>query len=211
MKKFLKYVLFVAIIGGAVWFASKKLNFLRPFKHMFTEAPVLIDSTPIIIAEIKPLAKLMTITFTDEVVKDTSKLGVGVPSFVPLTSGALLQPSRDRLVMIGRGRVILGTDLKSLSSDDIEINGDSVTVSIPRATILETIIHPSGFEIFVEKGNWPEQAVIDLKVKIREEIERRALAQNLLQLANERSRMILETFLINTGFRAAKVLQTTDH
>ena len=83
--------------------------------------------------------------------------------------------------------------------------GDSIHVSIPHAAIVQTIINPSDFETFSEKGKWDEAAVTGLKVKIRNEINRRAIEQNILQKADARSENIIETFLKNTGFKKVTI------
>lgn len=205
MRKTLqKYVLLVAAVL-LVFFLFQKINWLPSFKNIFSSKPIVIEATPVIITEINTLAQLITITFTDEVVMDTAKIGNGMPSLRPTAIGTMLTPGVDKLVMIGRGKVLAGTDLKSLQEKDINVTGDSINVSIPHATILQTIINPSDFETFSEKGSWNETTVTALKIKIRNEINRRAIQQNILQKADARSENIIETFLKNTGFKKVTI------
>lgn len=196
-------VLVAAVL--VVIFLFQKINWLPSFKNIFGSKPVVIEATPVIITEINTLAQLITITFTDEVVMDTAKIGNGMPSLLPTSIGTILTPGVDKLVMIGRGKVLAGTDLKNLQEKDINVTGDSIHVSIPHAIILQTIINPSDFETFSEKGNWDESALTALKIKIRNEITRRAIQQNILQKANTRSENIIETFLKNTGFKKVTI------
>jgi hypothetical protein len=205
MRKTLqKYAVLVAAVLVVI-FLFQKINWLPSFKNIFGSKPVVIEATPVIITEINTLAQLITITFTDEVVMDTAKIGNGMPSLLPTSIGTILTPAVDKLVMIGRGKVLAGTDLKNLKEKDINVTDDSIHVSIPHSIILQTIINPSDFETFSEKGNWDESAVTALKIKIRNEINRRAIQQNILQKADARSENIIETFLKKTGFKKVTI------
>jgi hypothetical protein len=205
MRKTLqKYAVLVAAVLVVI-FLFQKINWLPSFKNIFGSKPVVIEATPVIITEINTLAQLITITFTDEVVMDTAKIGNGMPSLLPTSIGTILTPAVDKLVMIGRGRVLAGTDLKNLKEKDINVTDDSIHVSIPHSIILQTIINPSDFETFSEKGNWDESSITTLKIKIRNEINHRAIQQNILQKADARSENIIETFLKNTGFKKVTI------
>ena len=205
MSKLLKNVLFIAAFILVIFFVFKKINILPSIKDIFSSKPVLIEETPVLIKEINTLAQLMTVTYSDEVVMDTIKLGIGIPSLVPIIGGSMLSPALDKLVIIGRGKVIAGTDLKKMHEQDITQTGDSINIKLPSATILETVLNPSDFETFIEKGSWSETAVTALKVKIRNEMIDRALKQNILRQADVRSKNIMETFLKNTGFKKAGI------
>ncbi|MEO6219586.1 MAG: DUF4230 domain-containing protein [Ginsengibacter sp.] len=203
-KTLFKYSLIVVSVLVII-FLLQKIHWLPSFKNIFVSQPVLIEETPILIKEINTLSQLITITYADEVVMDKVKPGNGMPSVVSAGIGMILVPATDRIVIIGRGKVFAGIDLKKLQEKDISVAGDSIHVTLPVAQILNTIINPSGFETFDEKGEWNEEAVTDLKVKIKNEINKRALRQNILKQAEERSRNILETFLKSTGFKKVNI------
>ncbi|MEP7232674.1 MAG: DUF4230 domain-containing protein [Ginsengibacter sp.] len=203
-KTLFKYSLIVAAVFLVI-FLFQKINWLPSFKNIFASKPVVIEETPIIIKEINTLSQLITVTYSDEVVMDEAKPGKGVSSIMSAGIGMMLLPSTDRLVMIGRGKVFAGIDLKALTEKDVITNGDSIHVSLPAAQILNTVINPSGFETFDEKGDWNEEAVTALKIKIKNELTKRALQQNILRQAEERSRNIIETFLKSTGFNKVNI------
>lgn len=205
MSKFLKNILIIVAASLLIIFLFQKINILPSFKNIFRSQPVVIEETPIIIKEINTLSQLMTVTFMDEMVMDTIKPGYRMPTLVPILGGARLSPSLDKLVIIGKGKVIAGINLKELSEKDISQSGDSIHLNLPGSIILSTIINPTDYETFVEKGNWNETAVIALKVKIRNELRDRAIRQNILQLSDTRSKKILETFLKNLGFKKVEI------
>lgn len=189
----------------AVIFLFQKVNIFPSFKDIFKSQPLVIDETPIILKEINTLAQLITVTFTDEIVMDTAKIGNGLPSLLPTGIGTMLVPGIDRLVIIGRGKVLAGTDLKGIGNEDVQVAGDSIHVKLPPAKILQAIVNPSDFETFEESGTWNDDAATALKIKIRSEIIRRALQQNILQQADERCRNIIETFLKSTGYKKVEI------
>ncbi|MEO6134981.1 MAG: DUF4230 domain-containing protein [Ginsengibacter sp.] len=200
MRQSLKKILIIAASVLLIIFLFQKINWLPSFKNIFKSQPIVIEETPILVKEIHSLATLVSITYSDEIVMDSTKVGNGLPSLLPTTMGTLLTPSLDRLVIIGRGKAVAGTDLKKLNENDIHVTGDSIHLLLPTASILQVIINPSNFEIFSEEGDWSETAIIDLKRKISERVQQNALAQNILNRANDRSKSVMETFLKNTGF-----------
>lgn len=205
MRESLKKILIVAASVLMIIFLFQKINWLPSFKNIFKSQPVVIEETPILVKEIHSLATLVSITYSDEIVMDTAKVGNGLPSLLPTTMGTLLTPSIDRLVIIGRGKAIAGTDLKKINENDIYVSEDSIHLLLPHASILAIIINPSDFEIFSEEGEWSETAVINLKRKIGERVQQNALAQKILNRADDRSKTVMETFLKNTGFTKIKI------
>lgn len=205
MQKVLQKYLLITAAALLIIFLFQKINWLPSFKDVFKSNPVLIEETPIIITDINALAQLITVTFTDEIVMDTAKIGNGMPSLLPTSIGTLLTPATDRLVIIGRGKVLVGANLKNLREKDIHVTGDSIHILLPHSKILQTIINPSGFETFDEKGDWNEAAVTALKIKIRNQINEHAIQQKVLQLADERCKNIIETFLKNAGFKKVEI------
>lgn len=208
MKKILQNYLIIAVSILLLIFLLQKIKWFPSFKNIFSSQPVLIEETPVIIKEINTLAQLITITYSDEVVMDKIKTGNGLPSLMSAGMNMILVPSSEKLVIIGRGKVIAGVDLSTLQQNDVNTLGDSIHVNLPGAKILNTIVNPSGFETFDEEGEWTEAEVTQLKVKIKNEITKRALQQNILQQASARSKNIIETFLKSTGFKKVDITFT---
>jgi hypothetical protein len=108
-------------------------------------------------------------------------------------------------VLIAKGRVLAGTNLQQLSADNFTINNDTITLRLPRAVILETIINPSDFETFEEHGAWSEAEVQAVKATARRKIVERALQRNILQKADKKAKAIMESFLLNAGYKVVYV------
>lgn len=205
MRNLLKKYIWIIVGVLLIIFLFTKINWLSSIKNLFKSQPVVIDATPIVIREIKTLSNLITIAFTDEIVMDSSKIGEGMPSILPLGIGTTLIPSVQKLVIIGRGKVIAGTDLSRMQKNDVIVSDDSVHIVVPHAGILQTILNPSDFETFIEEGNWSEEAVTALKIKIRNKINAEAIQQGIPEKADARCKIILENYLTNTGFKKVSI------
>ncbi len=176
--------------------------------NVFKAQPVVIDDTPILIREINELAQLCTISAYSEVVADSVSVvkKTVAESLLPDLSGfSGLPVTGKRIVVIGKGRVIAGTDLKKIRAEDIFVAGDSVALRLPPAEILDAIMNPADFEVFSELGEWSPSAVTAVKVKARNKMISQALQQQILEKANNRSQLLLENFLLSIGYKKVKV------
>lgn len=192
-----KYLVIVAILLG-ILFLLRKIDWLPSFGNFFRSEPLTIDNTPILIKEINNLAQLITITSFDEVVMDSIKKSKKLP-------GTIFPVPASKIVLIAKGQVMAGVDLKKLNNEDVMIKNDSISILFPPAQILNTILNPSDFETFDETGVWSSEEVNQVKVRIREKIIQRALEQNLLFKASERCKIIMENFLRNIGFTRIQI------
>ncbi len=192
-------LLFLAAI--IVYFFIKKDQLSALFSAAFKSQPVLIDETPVLIKQINDLAQLVTISFYDEIVMDSSK-----PKHLPSFPG--LRPVPDHIVLLAKGTLLAGTDLKKIGSGNLYVSGDSVNIALPPPELLSTIINPSGFEIFDEEGKWNSIEVLQIKQRMIKKMRQRALENNILSKADERSRKILERFLRGIGFTKVTFYKT---
>ena len=200
MKAFTKYIIILlALIIFVILLQKTKL--LPGFADIFKPRPVLIDNTPVLIKEIRELTQLITVTSFDEVVVDSTKESTDI---LHALTGISLKP--DRIVIIARGSVQAGTNLRYLTENDFHVEEDSIIVDLPPAEILEVIVNPSGFSTFSETGVWSPETVNLVKAKAKRTLEYRAVQKNILQMAENRSRLLMENFLRSVGFKKVTIL-----
>jgi len=193
------------VIAGIIMivYLLQQVNIIPSFKNIFKPKAVLIDNTPILITEIKSMAQLMTITVYDEVVIDSLKYAqpgligkiLSYASPLPVPAG-----SYSELVLIAKGKVIAGTNLQELRENDFTVVGDSVSVTVPSATILDIITNPSDIETFSETGNWTPNEITIVKLQAKKKLVYRALQQNILHKANQQALLVIDKFLRAAGF-----------
>lgn len=212
MRKIVRRYLLIAVIAVVAVLLLLKTNWLGSFKNIFKAQPVVIDNTPILIKEINELAQLCTITAYDEVVVDStviqpkSAVEMILPDFSKFSG---LPVTGKRIVIIGKGQVTAGVDLKKLQPQHFFILEDSIALTLPPPEILDAIINPSGFETFDEIGEWSSEAVNAVKIKARNKMIERALQQKILEQAGQRSITLMENFLRSAGFKKVTVVIET--
>jgi hypothetical protein len=204
MRFFRNYILIILALIIMV-FILQKVNVIPGFKDIFRQKEVLIENTPILIREIKEMAQMITVTAYDEVVVDSVK--ANALDVVKAITGYSVMPlsTYDRLVIVAKGKVMAGTDLKMINEGNIMVDGDSVSINLPQVRILDVIINPSDFSTFTETGTWTNDAVTLVKAKARRKMEMRAVQNNILQIAENRSKLLMENFLKSAGFRRVYV------
>lgn len=210
MRRMLKrYVALLVILGILLLLAVIfRRQWMPSFANIFKAQPVVIDDTPILITEINELAQLCTISAYSEVVADSvsvAKKTVAETLLPDLSGFSGLPVTGKRIIVIGKGRVVAGTDMKKIRAEDIFVKGDSVALRLPPAEILDAIMNPADVEVFSELGEWSAEAVTAVKVKARNKMIAQALQQQILQKANDRSRLLLENFLFGIGYNKVNV------
>ncbi len=203
MKK-LRRIVVIIIIAAAGFWLLQKLDVIPSLKSIFTSQPVSIDETPILIKEIKSIGQLITYSSSDEVVADSVILTTGaafVNSFNRFSPMPLLPSAEKKLVLIGRGKVLAGTDLSLLTDTSVSIQNDTLRIYLPKAKILDAILNPGDFETFVEKGDWSQAEVTLVKIQARRKMIAHALQQNILPKAETKAKAIIEDFLGKMGYK----------
>lgn len=196
-KRIKKYLVIVAALM-AIIFLLQKIHWFPSLGGLFKTKPVLIAETPVLIKEIKNLSLLTTISMYDEVVMDSTK-EKNLPSFPGL------RPVPDKIVLIGKGIVKAGVDLEKINEGDIQIKNDSVSIMLPHAELQAILMNPSDFETFDEEGKWSSDAVTQIKIRMRDKIKQRALQNNILEKAGQRSLLIIDNFLRRIGFKKINI------
>ncbi len=192
-----------AIAFVSIWLLQK-INVLPTLREIFSPKPLVIDETPVLIKEIRSIGQLITATLYDEVVVDSIEITKGsrfVRSFNAIVPFRILPSADKQIVLVARGKVLAGTDLNLLADSSMKISGDTVWLQLPRTKILDAIINPSGYEIFVENGNWSPQAVTAVKLKAREKMIDHAFEQNIIEKASMKTKAVMEDFLHAAGFK----------
>ena len=193
----------VALLIAFCCFLLYSKTVIPGIKNIFRSETVVIDTTPILIRQIKSIGQLITYTSYDEVVADSvimSRDAALVNTFNRFAPLPLFPTANKQLVLIARGKILAGINLSSITSNSLRVKNDTVWIRLPNPQILDVILNPSDFETFVEKGDWSQQEVVLVKAKARRKMIERAVQQNLLQKAGSKAKTIMENFLQNIGY-----------
>ena len=146
----------------------------------------------------------MTVEAYNEVVVDSVHYPFSIPPkiFNALPGHSLPFLGATHLVLIVKGKVIAGVDMKNVSKENILIKNDTLFVQLPPAKVFDVI---SNVETFTEEGSWNEAAATALQVKASKMMVQLALSQGALQQANEKARSLVYGLLKNVGYNTVIV------
>lgn len=186
--KLVKWLVFVAIIGGAAFFLYTKGFFGQNDKGL------VIDKTPIIVEETKKISEFTSAHFYEEVVVRDERIDTG-----------LVFNTKNEVVIIARGNVRAGFNLSKLTEADYKIKGDTISFKMPKPEIFDVIVNPSNYEIFVEDGKWSHDEITKVVSKAQALIKEDALKNDILGLATKSGVNKLTELYKSFGFNVVNI------
>ena len=110
----------------------------------------------------------------------------------------------DKVLLLASGEVVAGVDLRKISSQDVIIDGDSITLWLPKPEVFYTRIDNQETKVYLrEKGIfYPYDK--DLETRARQNAEKlmyeKALKHDILKKARQNAARDMEQFLRSLGF-----------
>ena len=177
---------------------------------MATDVQQFINPTPTIypdpvtvVLQVRALARLETAQYTIEKVI-TAETG----------QGALAPLFGDRLLFVAHGDVIAGVDLSKLRASDVTVSPDGhVTLIVPAAEIFVASLDNDKSYVYDRETGVFTKGDVNLETQARQvaqdEIERGALEDGILGLAQRNAASFLESLLISLGFADITLVEAT--
>jgi hypothetical protein len=193
---FLTALVSLAIVLGIAW--------LLFFRKKAKKKKLRIADTPAVVVAINKIAGFATACFFEEKIFVEKK---AAPIVDNKLAGQIAKMAHkdalieDELCIIAKGLVRAGYDLRKLTADDLEIDSGTVTLRLPKVTILEVIINPSGWDFYVENGTWNDDQIKAIKSKAKEAIREDAIENGILDKARQSGERKIEALLVSLGFK----------
>ncbi|HEX8811222.1 MAG TPA: DUF4230 domain-containing protein [Terracidiphilus sp.] len=151
-------------------------------------------SQPAVVDRIQRLQRLETVVYTMDKIVTGEKQSTLLPDFL----------AGDKLLLLVHGEVIAGIDFKTLSKSDVEIVGKTVHIRLPPAQVLVTRLDSSKTRVYSRQTGLLVPTDPNLETQVRQEAEqelqRSALADGILQKAQENARATVLTLMQSMGF-----------
>jgi len=186
----IKRPLLILLLVLLIIFLFKRMNL---FSGLFSSKPMIIDKTPLVIKEIKSISELNTATLYQEIVVDSTAPG-------PMAFAA-----KREIVLILKGTVTAGIDLQNIRDQDVFVKDDSVSVKLPLSVIRDVFINPTDTETFYEFGRWTNEEITQLKLSGKNKLIASARKSNLLEKADAKAKLVMESFLRAAGFAKVNI------
>lgn len=151
-------------------------------------------SQPTVVNRIQRLQRLETVVYTMDKIVTGEKQSALLPDFL----------AGDKLLLLVHGEVIAGIDFQTLTNADVQIIGKTVHVRLPQAQVLVTRLDSSKTRVYSRQTGLLVSTDPNLETQVRQEAEqelqRSALADGILQKAQENARATVLTLMQSMGF-----------
>ena len=152
-------------------------------------------SQPTVIASIQRLARLETVVYTMDKVVEGDRTSQYLPDIL----------TGDKLLMIVHGQAVAGVDLIQVQAGSVQIDGRSVTVTMPPAELLSVSLDNTKTRVYSRITGLLVPADPNLESEVREKAEadlrQSALDSGILTTAQGNARATLTTLLHSLGFQ----------
>jgi hypothetical protein len=151
-------------------------------------------SQPTVVDRIQKLQRLETVVYTMDKIVTGEKESTVLPNFL----------AGDRLLLMVHGEVIAGIDFQMLKLSDVQINDKKIRVRLPQAQLLVTRLDSSKTRVYSRQTGLLVSTDPNLESQVRNdaetELRRSALADGILQKAQENARSTLTSLMQSMGF-----------
>lgn len=151
-------------------------------------------SQPTVIASIQRLSRLESVVYTMDKVVEGDRSSDFLPDIL----------SGDKLLLVVHGQAVGGLDLSRLSASDVNIEGTSITVTLPPAELLSVSLDSAHTRVVSRVTGLLVPADPNLETEVREkaeaELRQSALDSGILNTAAGNARTTLTILLRSFGF-----------
>jgi hypothetical protein len=152
-------------------------------------------SQPTVIASIQRLARLESVVYTMDKVVEGDRTNEYLPDIL----------TGDKLLLIVHGQAVAGVDLSKIQASNVQIDGHSVTITMPAAELLSVSLDNSKTRVFSRTTGLLVPTDPTLESEVREKAEgdlrQSALDSGILTTAEGNARATLTTMLHSLGFQ----------
>jgi hypothetical protein len=186
-------VLTIVLLGAVVWWSTGLglLHLLGALRGGQTQINV---DQPTVVHQIQQLQRLETVSYTMDKIISGEHANPYLPKFL----------AGDRLLLVVHGEVVGGINLAGLQPNDVQIQGQKVSIHLPAAEIFSTRIDSARTKVYSRDTGLFSSPDPNLESEVREEAERQlqqaALQDGILKTASENARSTISGMLQGFGF-----------
>ncbi len=184
----LTFTVLVLIVRASQDWAGTVSSWLQRTTHTDLSQPTVVD-------RIQKLQRLETVVYTMEKIVTGEKESTILPNFL----------AGDRMLLLVHGECIAGIDFQMLKPADVQVTGKKIRVHVPQAQLLVTRLDSSKTRVYSRQTGLLVPTDPNLESLVREEAERdlrrSALADGILQKAQENARSTLMSLMQSMGFQ----------
>lgn len=180
-------------------------NILEGWKNLFPHITNEVDTSKLIIQKIQDVSELTTTVFVMDAVVPTSSTRKVGDWVIGETS----------LLYLARGEVRAGIDLSKISSDNIVINKNTLTITLPPPEILDSKIDVTQSQVYdYNRGflNLGPDVAPDLQTQAQQETLKKVIQSacdaDILEQANQRAVLTINQLVASSGYNSVNINTT---
>lgn len=191
--------LLIVVLSVALGVGISRFDFMAripivgPF--LFEERPARTTTSPVVVEGIRDLNQLATVRLTESVLITRESGGTGFESIF----------SGERVLLVAVGEVEAGVDLANMGEEDVQIDGDRVTIRLPEPDILSTSLDEDETAVY-DRDFGPlnfrpdDELVEEARDEAVERVEEAARENDVLDSARRNAEDSIRAFATTLGF-----------
>ena len=185
----------IVVLGGALGVGLARYGQLLPIVGpLLGEKPPRTTTGPVVVEGIQELVQLATVRWTESVPVTRE------------TGGDILDRlfSGEQVIVIATGNVEAGVDLGDIHKDDVSVNGDSVTIDLPKPEILSASLDEEMTRVY-DRDLSPlnirpdDQLVEEARLQAIQKIKGVARENEILDTAQQNAEVSIRAFVTTLG------------
>ncbi|HYZ03732.1 MAG TPA: DUF4230 domain-containing protein [Rubrobacter sp.] len=186
----------IVVLGGALGVGLARYGQVLPIVGpLLGEKPPRTTTGPVVVEGIQELDQLATVRWTESVPVTRE------------TGGDILDRlfSGEQVIVIATGNVEAGVDLGDIHKDDVSVNGDSVTIDLPKPEILSASLDEEMTRVY-DRDLSPlnirpdDQLVEEARLQAIQKIKGVARENEILDTAEQNAEVGIRAFVTTLGF-----------
>ena len=185
----------IVVLGGALGVGLARYGQVLPIVGpLLGEKPPRTTTGPVVVEGIQELDQLATVRWTESVPVTRE------------TGGDILERlfSGEQVIVIATGNVEAGVDLGDIHKDDVSVNGDSVTIDLPKPEILSASLDEEMTRVY-DRDLSPlnirpdDQLVEEARLQAIQKIKGVARENEILDTAKQNAEVSIRAFVTTLG------------
>jgi hypothetical protein len=195
--------LVIVVVGVGLGVALSTQGFMERLPVIgplfYGEEPAQTTTGPVVVEGVQDLNRLATVRWRESVIVTRESGGTELERFL----------AGEKVLLVATGDVEAGVDLASLGRDDVKVNGETVTISLPEPEILSVSLDEQKTGVydrdFGPLNLHPDDDLVEqARAAAVDRIEQAARDEDILDQAEQNAEDSIRAFVRTLGFEEVR-------
>lgn len=195
--------LVIVVVGVGLGVALSTQGFMERMPVIgplfYEEEPAQTTTGPVVVEGVQDLNRLATVRWRESVIVSRESGGTELERFL----------AGEKVLLVATGDVEAGVDLASLGRDDVKVNGETVTISLPEPEILSVSLDEQKTGVydrdFGPLNLHPDDDLVEqARAAAVDRIEQAARDEDILDQAEQNAEDSIRAFVRTLGFEEVR-------